>query len=1710
MAVKPPLVIKEQVRLDRFVRPDAISFQTISIEGDKHFTVLDKNEQKVNIFSFHKINMPDKRNCPADFAIMHPTKQIMSVTAGTTVQMLDIGQRQKVADLTLQSPIVFWKWANDHILAFVTQNAVFHFDLQNPNQQPRKVFDRHGDLAQAQIIGYKMDPTEKWVALVGLVPLNGEAGGKIQLFSMEKNASQMLDGHAAHFYNYKFDGCMENSVMFAFAQKHPQPRLGLIEVVRGDMNKQPVNTVVDMQFQPQQQGDFIVGMAVSEKYETILCVSRMGFLYAFYAGDGTMFFMGKAIDDVIFLTAYNAKTDGILAVGKKGGVTNISIEGDKLVGYICNGLKNVGLGCKVAARCNLPGADDIFVERFDSLLQQGQIREAAMIAANSPGELIRNSTTINKLQQMQPQPGQAPPLFMYMSTILEVGSLNALEGFTLIQLLIPQNKLPAIEQWIVSGKIECSEKSGDLVKPYDARLALMIYSKANATGKVVQILAEMGQSDKIIAYCERAGFAENYLEILGQILQASGEAARAYASSLISNKGYDGLDMVSILDLFARYRYLKEITTLVLDTLDADDERYANIQTKLLEMNLMVAPQIADTIFENDMLRHFDHQRIGKLCEQAGLFKRALMIYENYDDIRRVLSHATNIPPELIIDAFRKLEPEQALLVIQDLLRTNPRGNMQIIIKVLLEFHNGLGDDKIIELLQKFDCWEGMYYFISQIVGMTQDPMVVFKYIEACSRTGQFQELARIVQENDIYDPKEVKEYLKNAKIADQIPFIIVCDKHGFVDEMTQYLYQNGSHRFIEAYVKKINPMNTPKVVAALLDCGCGEDYIQSLVNAVGGICPADELIEVCESRNRLILLLPWLEQRLSEGSPDVSMHTALAKVYVDQGKDAEKFLNNDMYYDALSVGKYCENRDPYLAYVCYKRKNLDDELIDVTNRHNLFKYQAKYLVEREDLDLWNKVLTEENEFRKAVVEQVIHTALPECTEPNQILKTVQAFLENDLPNDLIDLLDKLVSQNPEYSSNPTLQKLLIQTSIKAAPNRVMDYIRKLNDYDPVEIGECCIEDELFEEAYEVYTKFEMPEEAMGVLLRNIKDLTRAKDFADKQKKEVLYKMLGEAQLDENKIHDAIISLLKAKDITNRMRVIDVAEQENAFEDLIDYLLMVKGETKDMMVETELIYCYAKLKRHDDIEEFLKSANCANLTSVADRCYNEELYGAAKILYINLNNYIKLASCLIKLKDFAGAVEAAKKANSTRTWKEVTFACVDEKEFELAKETGLNILVAGDEISELVYYYEKNEYYDEVIDLLEAGLKIENVHVVMFTELAILYSKYKDEKLYDYLKQYISKIQCQKVIPTVNMNQQWKELVFLYVQEDQVKAIETMITYPEDCFDHQLMKDLLCKVPRIDMIYKAESYYLNEQPEKVNEMLIAVAHRCDHSVVISLARKEKDLNAIREYLLYCLDLNNDAVNEACIDMFIADGDHKSLKSLVENNSNFNKTGLAGRLKVHEEAEFRKIAAHLYSSCDDYKSAIELCMNEGFDEDAMVICKKSKDEEKVSELLHYFIDNDKKESFGQCLIVCYDFVAAEVALELGYCHKLMDQTVPFLCKKMKEQNDRIKKLEQAEKDRKEAKKEPQMVQQDTPFGMLALPAAPGMMQMNQQPMGMMNQPMGGMMGQDPMGGMGMMNQPMPSMGGNPMGGMGMMNQPMPPMGGMNNQNGDFVF
>ncbi len=53
------------------------------------------------------------------------------------------------------------------------------------------------------------------------------------------------------------------------------------------------------------------------------------------------------------------------------------------------------------------------------------------------------------------------------------------------------------------------------------------------------------------------------------------------------------------------------------------------------------------------------------------------------------------------------------------------------------------------------------------------------------------------------------------------------------------------------------------------------------------------------------------------------------------------------------------------------------------------------------------------------------------------------------------------------------------------------------------------------------------------------------------------------------------------------------------------------------------------------------------------RCFEAKSYDAARILFMHIPNWGRLASTLVRLHQFQQAVDAARKANSPRTWKEV-------------------------------------------------------------------------------------------------------------------------------------------------------------------------------------------------------------------------------------------------------------------------------------------------------------------------------------------------------------------------------------------------------------------------------------------------------------------------
>ncbi|KAK0542244.1 Clathrin heavy chain, partial [Tilletia horrida] len=229
-------------------------------------------------------------------------------------------------------------------------------------------------------------------------------------------------------------------------------------------------------------------------------------------------------------------------------------------------------------------------------------------------------------------------------------------------------------------------------------------------------------------------------------------------------------------------------TSFLLDALKDNKPDQAHFQTRLLETNLVHAPQVADAILGNQMCTHYDRPRIANLCEKAGLLQRALDHYEDPADIKRDIVQSSTLDQEWLVNYFGKLTVEQSLDIMREMLRVNIRQHLQVVIKIATKYSDLLGPVKLMEMFEQFKTYEGLYYYLGAVVNLSTDPEVHFKYIQAATRTGQIREVERFCRESNYYNAEKVKNFLKEAKLTDQLPLIIVCDRFDFVHDLVLYL----------------------------------------------------------------------------------------------------------------------------------------------------------------------------------------------------------------------------------------------------------------------------------------------------------------------------------------------------------------------------------------------------------------------------------------------------------------------------------------------------------------------------------------------------------------------------------------------------------------------------------------------------------------------------------------------------------------------------------------------------------------------------------------------------------------------------------------------------------------------------------------------------------------------------------------------------------
>lgn len=1393
------------------------------------------------------------------------------------------------------------------------------------------------------------------MAVVGISQQQGRVVGAMQLYSRDRGISQGIEAHAAAFGTIRLEGAPADTRVFTFAVRTAAgAKLHVVEIDHQPNNPEFPKKAVDVYFPAEATNDFPVAMQVSQKYSIIYLVTKYGFIHLYDLETATCIFMNRISSETIFTTAPDSDSSGIIGVNRKGQVLSVSVDDHTIIPYLLQNPANGALALKLASRAGLPGADNLYQQQFENLCAQGNFQEAAKIAANSPRGFLRTPQTIERFKTVPQTSGQLSVILQYFGILLDKGSLNKIESIELVRPVLQQNRKHLLEKWLKENKLECSEELGDIVRVHDDQLALSIYLRADVPHKAVAGFASTGQFEKILPYAKQSGYQPDFAQLLQNIVRVNPEKGAEFATALANDESGPLVDIERVVDVFLSQNMIQQATAFLLDALKDNKPEQGHLQTRLLEMNLINAPQVADAILGNEMFSYYDKPRIAQLCESAQLYQRALENTEDPTAIKRNIVRTDKLDPEWLVNYFGRMSLEQSFDCMNEMLKTNIRQNLQAVIQIATKFSDLLQPNRLIDMLEKYRTAEGLYYYLGSIVNLSEDPEVHYKYIEAATKMGQFTEVERICRESNHYNPEKVKNFLKEAKLKEQLPLIIVCDRFNFIHDLVLYLYQNQQFKSIEVYVQRVNPARTPVVIGALLDVDCEESIIKGLLQSVDpASIPVNDLVSEVESRNRLKLLLPFLEATLARGNQQQAVYNALAKIYIDSNNNPEKFLKENDMYDTLTVGKYCEKRDPNLAFIAYRKGQNDLELINITNENSMHKAQSRYLLERADPEIWSFVLNGNNIHRRSLVDQVISTAVPESTEPEKVSIAVKAFLDADLPAELIELLEKIILEPSPFSDNGSLQNLLMLTAAKADKGRLMDYVHQLSAYDGEEIANMCVSVGLFEEAFEIYKKKDNHTAATQVLVEHIVSIDRAQAYAEQVDLPEVWSTVAKAQLDGLRISDAIDSYILAGDPTNYHEVVEIATHAGKDEELIKYLRMARKTLREPAIDTALAFSYARTNQLNELEDFLHATNVADVEASGDKAYAEGYHQAAKIFFTSISNWAKLATTLVHLEEYQAAVECARKASSVKVWKQVNEACVSKKEFRLAQICGLNLIVHAEELQDLVRQYERNGYFDELITLLEAGLGLERAHMGMFTELGIALSKYHPDRIMEHLKLFWTRINIPKMIRACEDAHLWPEQIFLHCHYDEWdNAALTMMERAADAWEHHSFKDIIVKVNNLEIYYRALNFYLQEQPLLLTDLLQSLTPRIDVNRVVRMFEKSDNIPLIKPFLLSVQNQNKKAVNKAIHDILIEEEDYKTLRDSVEHYDSYDPVELAGRLERHELVFFRQIAASIYRKTKRWEKSIALSKQDKLFRDAIETAATSGKSEVVEELLRY--------------------------------------------------------------------------------------------------------------------------------------------------------------
>ena len=1568
------------------IPPTSIAFTTISLSSH---TVCVRDQSNVHLLSLN--GQKQTKAITAQSCLIHPSQLILALRSDNICQVVDLDKKEKVASTTLD--VQYWEYVDTDI-AMVSSSIVY---LWNTNLT--KVFEKQPQLQNCQYISFKRNISKKWMCLVGLNASDGTVKGIMQLYNVDKNVSQVIEGFCCTFTN------LNQWDLFCFATKLPNMiKLHIIEI---DHTDGPVFGKKQIDCPIQDPNDFPIGC---QALNGLLYVfSKMGQFYLIDMESAQLLYLNNMSGGTIFTTML--LPDGILGVNRSGQVLKVNLNQEQCIPYILDKF-GPDLALSIAKRCNLPGCEDLYVNKYKQLLQQDPL-EAAKHAALSPKAILRTPQTIQQLKQTQSPNGN--PLLVYFGTLLEQTQLNQMESIELSQRILAQNKQPLLEKWLKEDKLTCSEPLGDLIIKSDPLLALSVYLRCASHDKAIMCFAATHQYDKLKLYAQKMNITPNYSQLLMQLISVNVDKASQFCKTLLVD---NLIDCHQVFELFQHHP--QQCTALLLDQLK-DTKENGNLQTRLLELNLRNAPQVADAILGNDMFHHFDHAYIAQCCEQSHLMARALEFYTDLKDIKRCLQ-SNQVPQEQIVQYMGRLPPQDCLSLLASL-------PQPLIVQIGLHYQDQLPSQQVLQLLQK----EFHYMYLQGVLQSSQDPQLHFKYIQSCVQSNAMNECISYLKQSTCYDPTQVVAYLKQCKLKDLLPLVIVCDRFDLVHDLIVYLTKEKQFKTITLYCQTVNPSKTPLVIGALLDVDCPQDYIKSLLNPQ---LPIGQVIHQVEQRHQLQLLQPFLESLVTTtNTTDPDVHNALCKLYITTNNNAQQFLKTNEYYTPLLIGQVAEKSHPQLALIAYEKGRCDVEYATCALHHHLLKPLAQYAITRCSSELWELLLSSNTSTEEStgspsttgsvakLIQQVIQ-CLPNCTS-DQVSFTVKQFMQHGYQVELIELLYTLCTTT--FKENKHLQNLLLMTAIQLHSSNLMLYLQ-LDHYDAPDIAELCLEQELYKEAFYIYERYDQLMMATTTLLR-MNDRKGARQFVhsrqttqsaqresnDTTQEELkgAYKVLAQDALEQLDCIEALEYYCKSESFDDIEHVITVCHTKGLSSECRPYLELARQSPFNSPYIEEM---YCTTLTINELQSYVHLPTLADLYKVGQHMLDSNQYEHAKIIYTSLLEYAQLSKTLCYLKEYSQALEMAKKANKITVYKELLVILLHQQEYGLAMQCTLQLIIYPDELDFIKQNYANNPM--ELIKCLQNALGLQQAHMPLFTLLSDLYCQYLVKELQSHLELFWSRMNIPTVVESCIRYSCWKEACYLLIKYEEIdRALVIMIEHPL-AFDHVLVTQYSQQCNPSTLL-KLMSWYLSYMPHLLPSLLQNCPY--DHSI-LQLFIQSDNTPLIIDYCKQhkqCIDV--------LVELYLENEQIEELTQLLTSGTSSGTTGTSSTLSTttlntclsycqqHELMRMRQLSIQCLLLMKQYKEAIAIALQLKSYKQCVYIGVQSESIALVEQLLKDFCKLKRKDCFIGVLYSCFHYCRLDTVLELGWRSCWDDYLMPFRMQKMRDQQTHVNTIHIDDKD-----------------------------------------------------------------------------------------------